>query len=289
MERLSRPALAGSLLAGIGIAVAAGLLVAPRTAADEGRAAAKKTEWNPTPINKEVPDFETKDLDGKPFRLSTARAIDKDVAFAAVADAAKARGAKEPKREDPIDGLQGVKGDAEERKAFIQQAGRPYGLIAADETGKDWKTLGEVADWVAGAADAPMVLLVWSSKCPTSREYEPRIVEIFGKTGARLYPVASTGSGETDEESKGFLEAEGLPYRVLLDRDQAICDRLGGLRTPHAFLLDKRNRLRYAGAIDSDPGMEQDDAAARRNYLLDAIQQVKEGPEVDVWMTAPKG
>ena len=79
-----RPAGARSLRVTLPLA---SLLLLAVTATAEDR---KKFEWNPLPIGKELPDFETKDLDGKPFKLSTARAIDKDSAFAAVAVSARA-------------------------------------------------------------------------------------------------------------------------------------------------------------------------------------------------------
>jgi thiol-disulfide isomerase/thioredoxin len=283
--RLTRhPANAGILTTGlVAAALAASSLAAAR--ADEGTT---KPERAPVAIGKELPDFETKDLQGKPFRLSTARTIDAAAAFAAVAAAAKAHGAKEPQREDALESIEGLK-DPEERAAALQVAATEYGLIVGAEAAAGWKTLGDVADWISASAEAPIVLLVWSPKCPTSRAYEPRILEIAGATGARLYPLASNGKGETDEEAKAFLEAQGLPYRVLLDREQVVCDRLGGTKTPHAFVIDKQNRLRYAGAIDDDPMMEQEDAAARRNYLREAIERLKAGGVPDVWMTAPKG
>jgi peroxiredoxin len=283
-----RAAATGFLATGVALATWATLSFAPEARAEDPKPTTAKVERTALPIGKQIPDFEAKDLQGKPFKLSTARAIDKDAAFASVAEAAKAIGAKEPKREQAIDALEGVK-EPEARLEFLQKAVAPYGLIVGAETSAGWKTLGDVADWIAASSEAPIVFLVWSSKCPTSREYEPRIMEIFGKTGARLYPLAANAVGETDEEAKAFLEAQGLPYRVLADRNQAVCDILGGMKTPHAFLVDKNNHLRYAGAIDNDPSMEQDDAAARRNYLLEAIEQVKAGGVVEVWMTAPKG
>jgi hypothetical protein len=288
MRLFRRPARAGSILSGVALLVGA-LATGPTAAAEGERAdAPKKREVVAFPILKEFPDFEAKDLNGKPFRLSTSRAIDKDAALAGVVAAAQAAGAKDAKRETPLESIEAWK-EPEARAEGLQVAATEYGLVIGAETAAGWKTLGDVADWVAGASEAPIVFVVWSSKCPTSKAYEPRLLEAVAATGARVFPLASNAIGETDEEAKGYVEAQGLPYRVLVDRDQAVCDKLGGTRTPHVFLLDKRNRLRYAGAIDDDPAMEKDDAAARRNYLLEALVQVKDGREVDVWVTAPKG
>jgi peroxiredoxin len=240
-----------------------------------------------------VPEFSLKDLEGESFSLSTARSFTADDAWKHVAASAARFGAPDAKADMAIDTMTGVAGeggkvDADNRKAFLQDAAKFAGLIVGEKTGADLKTLGDVSKWISGAAKAPIVFMVWSSKCPTSRGYEERIVDLFARTGARFYPVASTQVGENDVDSKGYVEAKELPYRVLSDRDDVLCNILGGQRTPHAFLVDDQNRLRYAGSIDNDPIADKE-PAERQHWLEDAITAVFQHRDVDVLMTAPKG
>ena len=103
-----------------------------------------------------------------------------------------------------------------------------------------------------------------------------------------LVRIASNQVGETDAEVKDYVEGSGFPYPVLLDREQLACNILGGKRTPHVFLLDAKNTLRYSGSIDDDPSAEKE-ATARAHWLEDAIKSVAESREVNVLMTSPKG
>ena len=244
-------------------------------------------------VGSTLPDFQLKDLDGKAFSLAACRTVAAEDAWKQVAAAASKFGAPDAKPETAIDALPGLKGDdgaldAEARTAFLQEAGRSQGLIADEKTGAEWKTLADVSAWVAKSAEAPIVFVVWSSKCPTSVGYEERVVALMAKTGARVYVLASNQLGETDVEAKTYVEAKGLPYRVLSDREQVACKLLGGTRTPHVFLVDEKNRLRYSGSIDNDPPGEKDEAA-RANWLEDAIGSVAAHREVNVLMTSPKG
>jgi hypothetical protein len=263
--------------------------------ASAGDARAADPASSPVAIGKPVPDFSRKSIDGRPFSLSSARAITKESALAAVLEAAKAFGAADGKTkpEDAIDALPGVKDekgtvDPEKRAQFLQQAARPAGLVARGKAVEGLKTLGDVAEWVAKSNEAPIVLMQWSSHCPTSKAYEERLVDLFSRTNARIYMLASNQSGETDEEVKAYVEDDAHPFQILLDRDLLVCDILGGKRTPHVFLLDAKNVLRYAGSIDDDP-VEEKEASARAHWLEDAIVAVAENREVNVLMTSPKG
>jgi hypothetical protein len=193
-----------------------------------------------------------------------------------------------PKETDAIESVPGAKDDPEKRAAFLQHAARPSGLLARGKAVEGLKTLGEVADWIVTASGAPLVFMEWSTKCPTSRGYEERLLGIIERTGARLYLLASNQVGETDAEVKDYVEAAEIPFPVLLDREQVACNCLGGKRTPHVFLLDAKNALRYQGAIDNDPG-EEKEPAQRAHWLEDAIRSLVEAREVNVLMTSPKG
>ena len=239
-----------------------------------------------------APAFTATDLDGKPFALETARTIPADAAFAAVAEAAKAFGAKDAVRpETPLDALEGLQADGklapEKVAAFVDAAGKPWGVLATAATVGALKSVGDVAAWITGAADAPLVFVAWSSKCPTSKMYEERLAEAIASTGSRLYAVAVNANDPADD-IKAYVAAKELPFRVLLDPEQKVNDVFGGRKTPHVFVLDAKNVLRYSGTIDSDAAMTEPEEK-RVAWLKDALMAIKDGRLPSVLMTTPVG
>ena len=250
----------------------------------------------PLAIGEEVPSFELKDLDGNTFRLADARTVDEGkVLEVLIASAKKAAPDAEVTAETTLASLKPLQDesgalDVAKTRAMLQMAAKPYGLIVGEETHEDLDTIGDVASWLAESANAPIVFMCWSPMCPTSRGYEPRIMALIAETGARLYPLASNGaSKERDEDCVSYVAKSKLPYRVLLDREQVACDRLGGLVTPHVFLVDAENRLAYAGSIDSDPRQKTNSAEERQNWLTDAIEAATNGSPIDIQRTRAKG
>jgi hypothetical protein len=243
-------------------------------------------------IGDTAPAFEATDLDGKAFALASARAIKPEDALAAVNAAAKAAGSKSDlKRENSLENVPGLKADASldaaKVAALANAAGKAYGLIATAESVAAWKTVGDVATWVESAAEAPIVFLCWSSKCPTSKLNEERIIATIAKSNARLYCLACSYY-DPDDDIRGYIAGKELPFHVLLDHDQKITDVLGGRHTPHAFVLDAKDVLRYCGAIDSDA--EGSEAEEKRiPYLASALTAIKDGDAVGILMTTPVG
>ena len=244
----------------------------------------------PYAIGDVVDDVTLKDFEGKPFTLSKARSVDEAAAWEAVAAAAKATAeVGDVKAGDAreLDALPGMKGDAGKRLAFARAAGKPFGLLPSEKVAAEWKTLADAAKWIQARGAAPLVFICWAQTCPTSRAYEDRFEEIASATGARVYLLATKYS-EKDEDIKGYADGKGLPFRILDDRDLKLTEKLGGKRTPHAFVLDGKMSVRYGGAVDDDE-KEGKSADARANWLRDAIAAVGEDHLPRVLQTTPVG
>jgi hypothetical protein len=239
-----------------------------------------------------APDLAGTTLDGSPFVLSKARTIPAAEALAAVLAAARAAGAKDAlAATDGLEKVPGLKGDAgidaARCAALATAAGHAYGLIADEKAVAALKTIGDVAAWIETAASAPIVFLCWSPSCPTSKLYEERLVAAIAANHARLYVLASNGT-DTPDAARAYVTQKELPFLVVSDHDQRITDVLGGRRTPHAFVLDAKNALRYAGAIDSDAAMTEPEER-RIPYLARALAQLNEGGPIDILLTTPVG
>jgi hypothetical protein len=270
------------------------LLAAAALAALASPARAADAPAGPYRIGDTVDDFSLKDLYGQTFTLAAARKVDDAAAWAAVAAAAKEFGldgvaAKDERDVDAVPKTKGDDGkpDADKRLAFVRSAVRPFGLVPdAAAAGKVAK-LADVAALCVRSAEAPIVLFCWYSHCPTSKAYEERLERLAGATGARFFALA-TKAAEKDADIKGYVEGKPFVFRVLDDRDLKLTDRLGGRRTPHAFVLDAKNALRYAGAIDSDQ-FEEKPEAERAHWLRDALAALAEGKAPAVLQTTPVG
>jgi hypothetical protein len=75
-----------------------------------------------------------------------------------------------------------------------------------------------------------------------------------------------------------------------MDPDQKITNRLGGRKTPHAFLLDKDHKLLYKGTFDNDP-RDRLDMLEKKEYVREAIDAIKHGKAIpeDMNDTEPAG
>jgi hypothetical protein len=268
-------------------ALALGLVAAFAASADAADDAVK-----PYAIGDVVEGVVAKDVEGKEFSLATARATTAEKALEAVKAAAKAAGATDPKPEDPIDGLSSLKGeggvDAAKRLEWVRALGHEHGLVPGEEAAGKMKTLADAAKWLEASATAPIVFMCWKSTCPTTQTYKDRIVSLFGAGTARLY-VLEVDAKEDDATVKGYVSGNELGWRVLDDRQLKITARFGGRKTPHMFVLDAKNALRYAGAIDDQFHGKDRSAEDATPFLASALEAVAKGTAPWVQQTEPVG
>ena len=65
------------------------------------------------------------------------------------------------------------------------------------------------------------------------------------------------------------------------DPRNEIADRFGAQRTPEVFVLDEQRKVRYHGRIDDQYHYEIQRADAQRNYLVDALEALLAGKEIE--------
>lgn len=262
------------------------VLASPPVGADD--APATRAAPKGVAIGDPVPSFDALDANGQTFSLASARTISADDARRAVLDAAKAAGKADATTESTIDAVLGTDAAVPgKRVAFVQGAWRAFGLIASESSVKAFVTLGDIATKIEASASAPIVFFAWSSVCPTIALYADRMLDWFSTTGARVFPFACTGD-ETLDTIRAAVKETSLPYRILVDFDGKLCDVLGARTTPHMFVLDEKNILRFNGAPDNDPALLVEESK-RLPYLPDALKAVADGRSVEIRMTKPRG
>lgn len=133
-----------------------------------------------------------------------------------------------------------------------------------------------------------VVLLFWSAECPVSRQYDAYFTqhyEAWQKQGIVLLAIdsnANYGWERICEEAR----TRGVPFLILRDEDNVVADMLGALTTPHVFVVDRKGRLAYAGAVDDRTFRKR---VAERNYLEEALVAVLAGRKPDPALTSPYG
>lgn len=268
------------------------LFLVPLALADDDAATAEAVK--PFQFGAVVTGIEGEGPDGAKVRLDDLK-IDAKSVESAILELAKAVNEDKPAKLDTaFTALPGLVDDGEvddvERDDLIAKVGKRFGLVASDKVREESKTLKDLATWVLKSEKSPIMVMIWSPKCPMcKRIYDERVVEIAADTGARLLVVASNYP-DTAEHVTDYLEGNDFAWNVILDPEQKISDRLGGRKTPHVFLLGADFKLHYKGTIDNDPRGKLDELE-KKEYLREAIDAVKKGNAIPENMndTEPAG
>jgi len=132
-----------------------------------------------------------------------------------------------------------------------------------------------------------VVVVFLGTECPMSNRYPARLAElhrIYGPRGVDFLAINSNGLESVEAIARHARET-GIPFPVLLDRDQAVADRLRVHTIPCVVVVDSSWTLRYRGRIDDHKSEE----LVRHRWLRDALESVLGGKEVKISSTDPVG
>lgn len=136
-----------------------------------------------------------------------------------------------------------------------------------------------------------LVVIFTCNHCPTSQAYEERIsklVKKYSTQGVQIvaispnYPDAIapeelgyTEIGDSFEEMKIRAQYKKFNFPYLYDgTNQEASQEYGPKVTPHAFVFDKKRKLRYQGRIDN---IENPYNAPEKNYISATIDSLLSG------------
>ena len=130
-------------------------------------------------------------------------------------------------------------------------------LAVAAESGPVRPTLptvrtleGKPLDFVAPKGGATVVLF-YSSECPISNEYSPKIRTIVSALPKQARVVGVCVDYDlTDAELARHAKEHDLPFPATRDRDGRLAAKFGAKVTPEAVVLDDAGAIRYRGRID---------------------------------------
>jgi peroxiredoxin len=144
----------------------------------------------------------------------------------------------------------------------------------------------------AEPAPPATVLVVTCNHCPYVVAWNPRlraVAEDYAPRGVRLLALSANDARRYPADSPAamarFVRDQSWPIPYLYDESQEVAAALGAQVTPHVFVLDAEQRLRYRGAPDGD----HQDPAQNARWLRDALDAVLDGAEPDPADTRARG
>jgi hypothetical protein len=106
--------------------------------------------------------------------------------------------------------------------------------------------------------------------------------------------VVSSAPGKqgyvTGPQENEIIKQRGAhPTAVLLDPAGKIGAAYGAKTTPHMYIIDASQKLAYQGAIDEQPTPDWKSVPGAKNYVRQALAEVKAGKSLSEPQTTPYG
>lgn len=144
------------------------------------------------------------------------------------------------------------------------------------------------------------VVLEWNNpECPyVKKHYESNNMQGLQKTatdeGVIWLTVNSSAEGKQGNmdgalADKYVADQKASPTAYILDPTGAIGHLYEAKTTPNMFVINPDGVLVYSGAIDSDDSFKPEAIKGSTNYVMAAVQSIKENKPVAVAETKPYG
>ncbi|GEO06437.1 hypothetical protein AAE02nite_41010 [Adhaeribacter aerolatus] len=128
---------------------------------------------------------------------------------------------------------------------------------------------------LANYGDTKAVAVVFLNRsCPNSRLYENRLSQLANSYGPKGVTFLFINPAISMEEGSSNTPAGNADLKLLPDNGQKISQQFGATKTPEAFVLHNVNGsfiLKYKGAIDDNPQLENSVKAPYLRNALDAV------------------
>jgi peroxiredoxin len=141
-------------------------------------------------------------------------------------------------------------------------------------------TEGSAHSVPADPAPPATVVVVTCNHCPYVVAWNPRlraVAEDYAPRGVRMLAISANDAARYPADSPAamqrFVRYQNWPIPYLYDESQEVARALGAQVTPHVFVLDAEQRLRYRGAPDAD----HQDPSLNAAWLRDALDAVLDG------------
>jgi peroxiredoxin len=128
--------------------------------------------------------------------------------------------------------------------------------------------------------DKVVVLAFLGTECPLARIYAPRLRDLATEfeTQGVVFLGVDANLQDSLAEIGAFARIHRITFPMLKDNNNELADRVGAVRTPEVFLLDRQRVIRYWGRIDNQYGIKTGAGYARpkltERNLANAVGEV---------------
>lgn len=117
------------------------------------------------------------------------------------------------------------------------------------------------------------VIVFLSAKCPCSASHESLLKDLAQQYKDFQFVGIHSNSDETFEETQKHFREANLLFPVIQDSRSQWANKLGALKTPHAFVLNPAGEMIYHGGVtDSHVG-----PSAKKQFLKEVLEDLQAG------------
>jgi peroxiredoxin len=172
-------------------------------------------------------------------------------------------------------------------------AGKFNPVLDIGDKAPAWKNLPGVdgkKHSLADLKDRDAVVVVFTcNSCPYAVDYEDRIIELTKEFAKRKVAVVAINVNKVPEDDFEAMQArakeKSFNFPYLFDESQQIARDYGATYTPEFFVLDRRRKIAYMGALDDDPDFRK----AETNHVAEALAAIMSGAKPKVTETVAIG
>jgi peroxiredoxin len=124
-----------------------------------------------------------------------------------------------------------------------------------------------------------VIVNFWSAECPHSERTDCLLVKYLAQWEGKVELLSiAANRNESAQLLEEVSKARRIPM-VLIDAEHLIADLYEAVTTPHAFVVDRKEILRYRGAVDNVTFRQK---KATRLFLPEAVEALlnEQLPEV---------
>ena len=117
------------------------------------------------------------------------------------------------------------------------------------------------------------VLVFVSAECPCSASHEALLKDLKKDFKDFAFVGVHANANESAQTTKEHFKVTQFPFPVIQDKKSFLANKLGALKTPHAFVLNAQGAVIYAGGVtDSHVG-----PSAKKHYLREVLEDLQAG------------
>ncbi|NUN07343.1 MAG: redoxin domain-containing protein [Bdellovibrio sp.] len=144
---------------------------------------------------------------------------------------------------------------------------------------EDFKATDVVTDQEQGftfpSKEKYSVMIFVSAQCPCSASHEGLLKDLKKDFKDFAFIGVHANANESTEIAKAHFQATQFPFPVIQDKKSLLANKLGALKTPHAFVLNAQGTVLYAGGVtDSHVG-----PSAKKHYLREVLEDLQAGKQ----------